>query len=88
MKNGARRAPFSCSYASLLESVSALAMLGEVEAFALLIGGDTQADDQINDLEDDRRANARPDDREQDALELRHDLRAEIVSADHKLAGL
>ncbi len=33
-------------------------MLGDVEAFALLIGGDAQADDDIDDLVEDQRADA------------------------------
>jgi hypothetical protein len=36
--------------------LGALAVLGDVEAFALLVGGDAQADDQVDDLVEDRRA--------------------------------
>ena len=41
--------------------VGALAVVGDVEAFALLVLGDAQADDQVDDLVEDRRADAGPD---------------------------
>ena len=39
-------------------------MLADVEAFALLLFGDAQADDEVDDLVRDERDDRRPDDRD------------------------
>ena len=51
-------------------------MLADIEAFALFFGRNAQADDEIDDLEEDRRANARPDEgQQQDAQDQCEDCR-------------
>src|SRR5258705_2815670 len=47
--------------------VSALGVLGDVEAFTLYFNGGTQADDDVDDLVEDRRADAGPHQRGADA---------------------
>src|ERR1700757_1809795 len=65
--------------------VGALGVLGDVEAFTLGLDIGTQAHDHIDDLVEDRRANARPYQRGGDAPALRGHLRYEVVVGD--LAG-
>src|SRR6185437_14122723 len=50
--------------------VGALAVIGDVEAFALLLDRGTQAHDHVDDLVEDRRADARPQQRGQHGLAL------------------
>src|SRR5712664_3751959 len=59
--------------------VSALRVLGDVETFALHLNAGAQADDDIDDLVEDRRADARPHQRGADAPGLRGHLTDEIV---------
>src|SRR5260221_11763009 len=46
-----------------LHIVGALAVIGEIEAFALALNGRTQADRVVDLLVDDQRADTRPDQR-------------------------
>src|SRR6266446_5397659 len=62
--------------------VSALRVLGDVETFALHLNAGAQADDDIDDLVEDRRADARPHQRGADAPGLRSHLTDEIVVRD------
>src|SRR3954453_21455077 len=48
--------------------VGALAVVGDVETFALLLHGRTQADDHVDDLVEDRRTDTRPQQRRQHGL--------------------
>src|SRR5882762_1863112 len=50
--------------------VSALGVLGDVEAFTFGLNIGTQADDDVDDLVEDRRADARPHQRGADAPDL------------------
>src|ERR1700710_245688 len=68
-----------------LHVVGALGVLGDVETFALHFDIGAQADDDIDDLVEDRRADARPHQRGGDAPALRDHLRHQIVVRD--LAG-
>ena len=54
-------------------------MACDVEAFAFLFDGDTQADDEIDELEEDCRTDARPEKREDHGLALDPELAAEGV---------
>src|SRR5258707_8599147 len=54
--------------------VSALLVLGDVEAFALHLNAGSQADDNVDDLVEDRRADASPHQRGADAPGLRGHL--------------
>src|SRR4051812_37743117 len=65
--------------------VGALRVLGDVETFAFGLDIGTQADNDVDDLVEDRRADARPHQRGGDAPDLRDHLRAEVVISD--LAG-
>src|SRR5882724_2337218 len=68
-----------------LHIVGALGVLGDVEAFTFGLDIGTQADDDVDDLVEDRRADARPHQRGADAPALRNHLRSEVVVGD--LAG-
>src|SRR5258705_1632282 len=68
-----------------LHVVGALGVLGDVETFPLHLNGGAQADDDIDDLVEDRRTDARPHQRGADAPGLRDHLRREVVVGD--LAG-
>src|SRR5579862_3144921 len=61
--------------------VGALAVIADVETLAFLFDGGTQANDQIDDLVEDRRADAGPDQRRQHRLALRNHLGDQIVGA-------
>src|SRR5258705_1412544 len=65
--------------------VGAFGVLGDVEALAFYLNRGTQADDDIDDLVEDRRTDARPYQRRADAPGLRDHLRREVVVGD--LAG-
>src|SRR5258708_33626032 len=65
-----------------LHVVSALRVLGDVEAFTLGLDVDAQADDDIDDLVEDRRTDARPHQRGADAPGLRDHLGSEVVVRD------
>src|SRR5712675_1700748 len=65
--------------------VSALRMLGDIEAFTLGLDVDAQADDDVDHLVEDRRTDARPHQRGADAPGLRDHLGSEVVVRD--LAG-
>src|SRR3954451_14573132 len=62
-----------------LHVVRALGVLGDVEAFTLYFNGSAQADDDIDDLVQDRRADAGPHQRGANAPGLRGHLRHEVV---------
>src|SRR5215211_871553 len=62
-----------------LHVVCALGVLGDVEAFALDFNGGAQADEHIDDLVEDRRADAGPHQRGANAPGLRGHLRHKIV---------
>src|SRR5437667_4676499 len=78
-------ASFEAASRENLHVVGALRVLGDVEAFAFGLDIGTQADDDIDDLVEDRRADARPHQRGADAPALRDHLRSEVVVGD--LAG-
>src|SRR6476660_2011920 len=59
--------------------VSALGVLGDVEAFTLGLDIGAQANDHVDDLVEDRRTDARPHQRGADAPELGDHLRGEVV---------
>src|SRR6201999_3313186 len=59
--------------------VGAFGVVGEVEALTLTFDIDAQADDDIDDLVENRRADARPHQRGADAPDLGDHLRAELV---------
>src|SRR3569833_1891276 len=56
--------------------VGALAVIGDVETLALLLHGGTQPDDHVDDLVEDRRTDARPDQGRQQRLALGQHLGA------------
>src|SRR5689334_11794336 len=64
---------------SRLHVVGALAVIAEVEAFALLLHGRTQADGEVHHLVDDERADTGPDERRGYGFALGDDLRPEVV---------
>src|SRR5262245_47116020 len=66
----------------LLHVVGALAVIVEIEAFALLVYGRPQADRVVDDLVDDQRTDAGPRQGHEHALALGPDLRGEVVVAD------
>src|SRR5262245_21334141 len=59
--------------------VGPLAMIDEVEAFALLVGAGTQSHQQLDDVEEDERADARPHQGQADGLGLGDDLGDHVV---------
>src|SRR6266436_5201296 len=59
--------------------VSALAVIGNVETFALRFHGGTKTDDHVDELVEDRRSNAGPEQRGTDGLALRNHLGDEVV---------
>ena len=54
-----------------LRVVSRFAVRGEVETFTLGVGCGAQSDDQVDDLVEDRAADAGPQQGDEDALDLR-----------------
>src|SRR5260221_6124947 len=68
-----------------LHVVSALRVLGDIEAFTLGLDVDAQADDDVDHLVEDRRTDARPHQRGGNAPALRDHLSSEVVVRD--LAG-
>src|SRR5262245_22214832 len=65
-----------------LHRVGALAVVGEVETFALLLDRDSQTDQDVHHLVDDEGADAAPDQRQQHALDLGQHLGRELVIGD------
>eukprot|EP01137_Pigoraptor_chileana_P009180 Opistho-2@57056 len=65
--------------------VGAFTVLGDVQAFLFRLRADPQADDQLDHEEDDRGADARPGDGQQDRLQLGHDLDGHVVGG--RVAG-
>src|SRR5437899_1504785 len=61
-----------------LHVVSALAVVGQVETFLLLLVGRTHTDRELEDQHDNERYAARPEQRDADVPELRNDLSAGI----------
>src|SRR3569623_2534577 len=68
-----------------LHVVGALAVIGEVETFALALAGRTQTDGEVDHLVEDERSDAGPDQRGQHGLTLSHELSRHVVVGD--LAG-
>src|ERR1700712_400692 len=62
--------------------VSALRVLGDIEAFTFGLDVDAQADDDVDHLVEDRRTDARPHQRGADAPGLRDHLGSEVVVRD------
>src|ERR1700750_1062170 len=62
-----------------LHVVGALGVLGDVEAFAFGLAIGAQPNDDVDDLVEDRRANARPHQRGGDAPALRGHLGDQVV---------
>src|SRR4051812_3109696 len=54
--------------------VGALAVVGDIEPFAFRLDGGAQTDDHVDDLVEDRRTDAGPDQRRSDSLALRDHL--------------
>src|SRR6202795_1962631 len=59
--------------------VSALAVIGDVETLAFRFHGGTKTDDHVDELVEDRRSNAGPEQRGSDGLALRNHLGDEVV---------
>src|SRR5438552_8144436 len=70
-----------------LHVVSALRVLGDVEAFTLGLDIGAQADDDVDDLVEDRRTDAGPHQRGADAPGLGQHLRREVVVCDLRRDG-
>src|SRR5215213_10750907 len=87
-----KKSPGLATGASFVEPcsvvVGALAVVGEVEALALLVLRHPQADDHVDNLVEDRRADARPGEGQEHGLALRPHGGRHVVIGDRELARL
>src|SRR4029079_3982362 len=67
-------------------AVRGLAVRGDVQALALLILADAQADRHVDQLVRNQRDDSRPQDGDADRLRLRQDLRTDALEAGAPLA--